>query len=186
MTKPKTKDQLQKRGRKSAFRPEYIRIAEVAAKFGAIEEEIARELGVSRQTFNSWKNSFPELLDALKPAKAAADDRVARSLYHRAIGYSYRAEKVVTVALGNGAGSEVRVVEYTEHVPPDVTAQIFFLKNRRPDEWRDVQRIDAAMGHYVLSERPLTIDEWVKERTIAEGGEPKTIEHEPADRKSNS
>jgi hypothetical protein len=41
MTKPKPKDQLQKRGRKSAFRPEYILIAKACARFGAIEDEVA-------------------------------------------------------------------------------------------------------------------------------------------------
>ncbi len=69
MTKPKTKDQLQKRGRKTDFRPEYIRIAEVAAKFGAIEEEIAGELGVTRKTLNSWKEKFPGFSSRLKARK---------------------------------------------------------------------------------------------------------------------
>ena len=58
-----------------------------------------------------------------------------------------------------------KIVEhkYVEHYPPDTAAICFWLKNRRPDQWRDAQRIDSAIGHYVLSERPLTIDEWVKE-----------------------
>ena len=90
--------------------------------------------------------------------------RIERSLYRRGIGYSYTAEKVVVESLGNNAGSEARVVEYIEHMPPDTTAMIFFLKNRAPERWRDVQRIDAAMGHYVLSDRPMTEEEWVRER----------------------
>ena len=97
-----------------------------------------------------------------------------------------RIEKVVVELVGNNRGSRARAVEYTEHMPPDTTAAIFFLKNRRPDRWRDVQRIDAAMGHYVLSEFPMDEATWIRERTIADGGEPKTIEHEPDDRKSNS
>jgi len=60
------------------------------------------------------------------------------------------------------------------NVIPDVTAQIFWSKNRQPERWRDVQRIDASMGHYVLSEKPMTEDEWIKERGIAD----KTIEHD--------
>ena len=55
--------------------------------------------------------------------------------------------------------------KYIEHYPPDTTAALFWLKNRRPDRWRDVQRIDAAMGHYVLSEKPMTEEEWIRERT---------------------
>ena len=186
MTKPKPKDQLQKRGRKSLFREEYILIAKAAARFGAIEEEIADELNIGITTLERWKKYYPEFRGALKVAKEVANDRVSRSLYHRAIGYSYRAEKVVVESLGNNGGSRARVVEYTEHCPPDPTSLIFFLKNRRPDQWRDAQRIDSAVGHYVLSDHPLTVDEWIRERTIADGGEPKTIEHEPDVRKSSS
>ena len=54
MTKPKPKDQLQKRGRKSAFRPEYILIAKACARFGAIEEEIADELHINHATLCSF------------------------------------------------------------------------------------------------------------------------------------
>jgi hypothetical protein len=55
MTKPKPKDQLQKRGRKSDFRPEYILIAKACARFGAIEEEIADELHINHATLDNWK-----------------------------------------------------------------------------------------------------------------------------------
>ena len=55
MTKPKPKDQLQKRGRKSLFREEYILIAKAAARFGAIEDEIADELNIAHDTLDSWK-----------------------------------------------------------------------------------------------------------------------------------
>jgi hypothetical protein len=105
MTKPKPKDQLQKRGRKSDFRPEYILIAKACARFGAIEDEIANELNIGPATLDRWKQKYPEFRCALKAGKDAFDDRVERSLYQRAVGW------------GN--------------LPPDVTACIFWLKNRR-------------------------------------------------------
>ena len=74
MTKPKPKDQLQKRGRKSAFRPEYILIAKACARFGAIEEEIADELHINHATLDNWKKKYPEFLGALKAGKDASDD----------------------------------------------------------------------------------------------------------------
>ena len=52
-----------------------------------------------------------------------------------------------------------------EHVPPDVTAQIFWLKNRKPTEWRDVQQLEHALGKYVISDRPMTEEEWIMERS---------------------
>ena len=77
---------------------------------------------------------------------------------------------------------KITKVPYTEHVPPDVTACIYWLKNRRPDRWRDVQRVDASLGHYILADRPLSIDEWIKERASVDKSvvdDAKTIEHEP-------
>jgi hypothetical protein len=46
----------------------------------------------------------------------------------------------------------------------NVTAAIFYLKNRRPDRWRDVQNIQADVGHYILSDTPMTEDEWITAR----------------------
>jgi hypothetical protein len=86
-----------------------------------------------------WKQKYPEFRCALKAAKDAFDDRVERSLYERAVGW------------GN--------------LPPDVTACIFWLKNRRKAQWRDVQNVEAALGHYVISEHPLTEQEWIEQHT---------------------
>jgi hypothetical protein len=62
---------------------------------------------------------------------------VERSLYERANGYSYDAVKIFCDKNGN-----VTKVPYVEHVPPDVTACIFWLKNRDPQHWRDVQQLE--------------------------------------------
>ena len=72
-------------------------------------------------------------------------------------GYSHPAVKVFMKRDGTTVEHK-----YTEHYPPDTTAAIFFLKNRRPDRWRDVQNIEAQHGLYIISERPLTEEEWIK------------------------
>ena len=53
---------------------------------------------------------------------------------------------------------------YKRALAGDVTACIFYLKNRRPDRWRDVQHLDQAVGHYILSDRPMTEQEWIEAR----------------------
>ncbi len=75
-----------------------------------------------------------------------------------------------------------KIVEhkYIEHYPPDTTAALFWLKNRRPEQWRDLQRVDAAHGHYILSEIPMDEAAWARERATLIGEQDKTIEHEPA------
>jgi hypothetical protein len=61
--------------------------------------------------------------------------RVERSLYERANGYNYEAVKIFMPA-----NREKPVyAKYIEHIPPDTTAAIFWLKNRDPQHWRDSQ-----------------------------------------------
>jgi hypothetical protein len=63
-----------------------------------------------------------------------------------------------------GACREDKSVLLYGRGPPNTTAAIFWLKNRRPHEWRDVQNVDAAVGHYIISDRPMTEEQWIKER----------------------
>jgi hypothetical protein len=65
---------------------------------------------------------------------------------------------------------------HQEHVPPDVTSQIFWLKNRKPHEWRDVQNIEHAIGKYIISDRPMTEEEWIRERATVVDVTPTPIE----------
>jgi hypothetical protein len=53
---------------------------------------------------------------------------------------------------------------YIEHVPPDVTACIFWLKNRDPQHWRDSQQMEHVLGKYLISDKPMTEEPWAKER----------------------
>ena len=53
---------------------------------------------------------------------------------------------------------------YREHVPPDVTAAIFWLKNRDPARWRDAWQMEHVLGKYIISDRPMTEEEWIRER----------------------
>lgn len=127
---------MAKPGRPSDFKPEYVEQAKKLCKLGATDVEIADFFEVAVSTLAKWKNDSLEFSDALKAGKEPADERVERSLYHKAIGYSYDAVKILQYE-----GNPV-VIPYREHVPPDTTACIFWLKNRRRDQWRDIQRIE--------------------------------------------
>lgn len=120
-----------KMGRPTVFKQAYVEQVRQLSLSGATDDEIARELNVDRFTLYRWKVKRKDFSDALKVGKEEADDRVEVSLYHKATGYTYEAEKIVIV---NGKPEKVRV---TEHVPPDTTAMIFWLKNRKVKEWRD-------------------------------------------------
>jgi hypothetical protein len=75
----------------------------------------------------------PQISVTLKAGKAVADQRVERSLYQRAVGYNYESCKIFMPA----GHSKPVYAPYIEHVPPDVTAGIYWTKNRMPDRWRD-------------------------------------------------
>jgi Homeodomain-like domain len=122
------------RGRKTEFKPEYCEEAAQMARDGMTDTEIAAQLGVHDATFYRWRSKYPLFREALQLAKEACDRRVERSLYARAIGYSYDAVKVVSTKDG------IELAQYREHVPPDVGAAKLWLTNRRPKEWRDTGR----------------------------------------------
>ena len=134
-------------GRPSKYNPElHPQLAEAWATAGRTEAQIAEKCGIALSTFALWKTEHPEFSDALKRAKEEPDGTVERSLYQRAIGYSYQSEKLLVVSDGRGEGSHIEREPITEHCPPDVTACIFWLKNRRPNEWRDKHELAIPAG----------------------------------------
>jgi hypothetical protein len=128
----------QKGGRKSKYRPEFLERAKALAAAGATDWQISRDLGTNRTTLWNWGAAHPEFLDAIRQSKTLSDERMERSLYERGIGYSFDAVKVFMPA----GSKEPVYAPYTEHVPPDPASMIFWLKNRRPDRWRE--RNEAA------------------------------------------
>ncbi len=118
-------------GRPSKLTPEMVEQARKLCELGATNEELADFFEVSIATVYRWIAQNPKFSVAVRVGKEAADERVKRSLYHKALGYTYEAEKVVIAD-----GQPVKVT-YREHVPPSDTAAIFWLKNRIPAEWRD-------------------------------------------------
>ena len=104
---------------------------------------------------------------ALKLGKKEADEQMERSLYQRGRGYSYDAVKLFMPA---GAKKPV-IVPYVEHVPPDVTAGIFWLKNRDPAHWRDAWQLEHVTGKYIISDKPMTPEQWIKERAVVVDGD---------------
>lgn len=109
------------------------------AGFNHTDVEIALILGISEMTLNRYKKDERFAL-ALKKGKAFVDDRVIRSLYQRATGYKYTEKTFENIVFGNGTATKnVKVKTVVKHVEPNVTAQIFWLKNRRPQDWRDVK-----------------------------------------------
>lgn len=127
-------------GHPTLYKPEYVRQTEKIAKLGATDIEIADFFEVDVRTLYRWKNAHPEFEAALKVGKDEPDNRVVRSLYQRACGYEQDSVKIFMPA-----GAEEPVyAPYREKIAPDTTACIFWLKNRKKDEWRDRQEHELS------------------------------------------
>lgn len=145
------------RGRPSSYDPKRVLpVVRAMAKLGATDVEVAAALGVSLGTVELWARTHPDFLRALKPPKRVADDRVERSLYSRATGYSYDSEELIPYdhieVKKDEHGKETIIVKekrvlrapIVKHVPPSDTACIFWLKNRRKDRWRDFKATELS------------------------------------------
>ena len=118
--------------------PEGLTLLEGWARDGLTDEQIANNMGIVPSTLYAWKNKFKEISEALKRGKEVVDIQVENSLLKRALGYKYEEvtrEKVTDPVTGFSCLTVTKKV--TKEMAPDVTAQIFWLKNRRPDRWRD-------------------------------------------------
>jgi len=134
-------------GRPSKYKPEYAEQVYKLCLLGATDRELADFFGVSEQTLNTWKSQYPEFLESIKRGKLVADTEVAASLYKRAKGYQY---EEITVEPGKD-GKEAVTKRVVKEVAPDTGAAMAWLKNRRPQYWRDKQEIEhsGSMTHEV-------------------------------------
>lgn len=124
-------------GRPSKYRPEFVEQAKKLCKIGATDLEIADFFGITVRTLFRWKNDYDDFCHALNESKVIPDERVERSLFHRAIGYEHDEVDIRVI------DHQIVKTQIRKYYPPDTTACIFWLKNRRPDLWRD-KREEAA------------------------------------------
>ena len=162
-------------GRPSSYKAEFSEQARKLCEMGATDFQVAQFLGIDRATFYRWRNTIPSFCDALKTGKYPADEQVERTLYERATGYSFEAEEVFQYQ------GEIIRATVTKHVPPDATSMIFWLKNRRPQQWRDRQESVNIDVHMSLGE---LVNSSYKPDLPALP-EPKVIEHDPGETENN-
>ncbi|HTB40774.1 MAG TPA: hypothetical protein VK777_27040, partial [Reyranella sp.] len=109
-----------------------------------------RPLGVARSTIDLWIATHPDFAEAVQQGRDVADAIAVESLFTRVTGYNHPVEKVFLYR------GEPRTATYTAHVPPETRACMYWLRNRRPEDWRakaettpevfvdDIALLDAA------------------------------------------
>ena len=124
--------------------PEGLLKLEAWARDGLTDEQIAHNMGIGTTTLYNYKRDHTEIVEALKKGKEVVDIQVENALLKRALGYTYTEVTRERVPDAGEIGEMVITKEVTKEVQPDTTAQIFWLKNRRPDRWRDKQDIQVS------------------------------------------
>lgn len=150
----KTKKAEQKKKRRIGRTPKYEQWLEPDnliklegwARNGLTDEQIANNIGINVSTLYAWKVKYKDFSEAIKRGKEVIDIMVENALLKSAMGYKY--DEVVKERIYNPDTGESEIVEVkrtTKDVAPNSTSLIFWLKNRRPADWRDTKNIDAAV-----------------------------------------
>lgn len=121
---------------------------EAWARDGLVDEQIAKNMGISRSTLNEWLKKYPDISDTLKKSKEIADIQIENALFERAKGGVHQVRKAFRVKKTfydeNGRKCEKEEIQTAideVYTPGDTTAQIFWLKNRMPEKWREKQSL---------------------------------------------
>ncbi|MFA6889135.1 MAG: helix-turn-helix domain-containing protein, partial [Candidatus Woesearchaeota archaeon] len=108
---------------------------------GLTDEQVAEGIGVNRNTLHKWRKKYPELSDTEKE-KAIVDGKVEMMLNKRCLGYETDEVEIISHVNADGQlEGNRRIKKSKRHIPPDTTAQIFWLKNRQPKKWRDRKEV---------------------------------------------
>lgn len=117
------------------------------ARDGLTDEQIAHNIGINVRTLYDWQKKYPPIYQSLKKGKEVVDIQVENALFKRALGYSYNEvtrERFVDKETGK---EEMKITKSVKkEALPDTTAQIFWLKNRKPAEWRDRKETEISGG----------------------------------------
>ena len=122
--------------------PEGLTLIEGWARTGLTDEQIAHNIGIHPATLYTWMKEYSEINEAIKKGKEVADFEVENAMYKSALGYEY--EEVKTYIEEVDGVKKRRKEVTTKYLPPNTTAQIFWLKNRKSAEWRDKQNIEHS------------------------------------------
>lgn len=135
--------------------PEGLLKLEGWAREGLTDEQIAQNMAIGYSTLQTWKMKYQDIRDTLKRGKEVVDLQVENALLKRALGYEY---KEISEKYESGTLTEKKVTK--KQVVPDTTAQIFWLKNRRPDKWKDKQDVQVS-GE--LKEEQTKLDDLIRQ-----------------------
>lgn len=121
------------------------------ARQGLNDEQIAHNIGITTKTLYEWKKRYSAISEALKKGKEVVDFEVENALLKKALGYSYKEETQEEGLDGELTTTKVVI----KHMPPDITAQIFWLKNRKNMYWSNKEEAEIEK---IKADKDLTVE----------------------------
>ena len=132
MTARKPPEEHKPDGRPTKYKSEYVELVHNLTLLGMLDAELAKALDIGETTLNVWKRKYPEFRQAIKSGRAEADGKIIASLHKRGLGYDIQEDRVTPRG---------DVVKCKVHIPGDVRAMQFILKNRQKTYWRDKHEV---------------------------------------------
>lgn len=153
-------------GQPTKYKKKYVeQVEKLCATFGADDKKLAEFYEVCEDTIHNWKKKYPKFFESIKKGKDIYDtENVEKSLLRRALGYSYKEETLEQTEDAKGKTTKKNKT-VGKHMPPDTTAQIFWLKNRNKKRWKDIKAI-AQTGSDDEDKAFLTLQEWRKANAV--------------------
>lgn len=136
------------------------------ARDGLTDEQIANNIGIAAGTLYEWKKRFPEINEAIKKGKRPVDLEVENALLKRALGYEY--EEVKTLIEEVDGKKKKKIEKVVRHVPADVSAGIFWLRNRKGLVWSNRDAIEAKRIEAEIAKLKAETEKLLKENSGAE------------------
>ena len=149
---------------------EGLTLLEGWARRGLTDEQIAKNMGVNIATLYRWKDKYCDICEALKKGKEVVDIEVENALLKKALGFSYHEEtRERRLNRATGEYEMVTTKSVEKRCPPDTIAAMFWLKNRRPEDWRDkvpeVQGEDHADDGFLDALNGTAAEDWADEES---------------------
>ena len=133
------------------------------AREGLSDEQIAKNIGINPATLYKWVDKYGEIGKAIKKGKAPVDFEVENALLKSALGHYVTIKEPIKVkkemqkpGVGKVVEEHIEFVERQIYIPPNTVAQVFWLKNRKSDKWRDhpeipistaaIEKLDAILA----------------------------------------
>lgn len=136
-----------KTGRKPKYekwlQPENLILIEGWRRDGLSNEQIAKNMGIYVSTLYSWLEKYKELKEAYKKGDEVSTYEIENKLYKSAIGYDVEEIDIQETVYPDGTVTQTKR-KHRRHIPANIAAQIFILKNRRPERWKEKPTADDS------------------------------------------